>query len=199
MGRRVAGSEFVDGEVVVDFSRSEDCGGEVGLVGGVGELLRLKAEAVVAAVGRTAAALHAVEVVACVKLHAGLITPDRHPPPARGLVDARNGLQAVGAKDAAHHKVVVVAHAVVSFLDLGADFHRFPQIHRALDEPHFAGGDGGGVDGRVEVGRKLNLVVQHVGAPAVFQIPVRVVRQIHKRRLVGDRGVLDPQLVGRRE
>lgn len=112
----------------------------MGLMGRVGEMLRLEAQAVAVAVGASALALAGREIVSGIDLHPRLRGGHLH---GDARLSAENGggvLQRAVA--AAQHEIVVIALGLL-------------QLHIVLVDPCADGGGSGEVHGRVGHGGKL--------------------------------------------
>jgi hypothetical protein len=178
--------------VLVDAAGPDDDRREVGVVHGVGEPLRLQAQRTVLPVHLAAPSLDVVDEVARVELHARLVRPQLHRPARLAVPDHRHLPQR--ARLAVHDVVRVVAVdpglAAVDLADVRAHGRRGPEVvGRAGHRRHLPRRDERGVHGRVPRREELDGVVEHVAAAGAAKVPVRVLGQVHRRRLVQCRRV----------
>src|SRR5690242_10300877 len=145
--RGLLGTEAVDRGALVGLAGAQDRGREVGVVGGVGEVLGLEGEGVALAVGLLADAQEsAVEEVAAVELDAGLVGVYFDGAAVLGLPEPSSEPHAMAVGLSAEDEVVVVAAAedellVVTTQSL-ADRGRLAEVERrARDRRDLAGRD----------------------------------------------------------
>ena len=157
----------------------QNSGGKGRLIGGVGVVLRLQAEAVPEAVDRPALALPAIlHKVGGVELEPRTVRFHLHGHAGGGAVSP--GRRAHGPRLAVDHKVVVVTAAPLQLLEallyMCADRGGAAQVHGGgLHRLHPSEGDavlaGGGVGGAEE----LDILAQHIPAPLTGQVEIAVV------------------------
>jgi len=161
---------------------------EVGVVDGVREGLRLQAHRAVLPVHPATLALDVVEPVAGIELHPGLVGPQLQRSTGRRVTEVRDLPEPVPV-----HGVVDVepGHAGAGdVLDAGAQERRRAQVvRRAGDRGDLPRRDHGRVHGRILRREHLDEVAEGVAAAVAGEVPVRVVRQVHRRRLVQRRRV----------
>ena len=167
------------------------------MVDRVGEVLGLQAEPEVLLVGDAGlAGDRAVQEVARVELHAGLGGQHVHDAAAAGLAHRRRHRQHAAA--VVQHVVVVVAHRrrARHLADARPDGREAREVHhRAAHRRDLAGRDQRVVHRREPVRHQHQFVAEDVALPVAGQVEVAVVRQVDDGRLVGGRGVVEPQLV----
>eukprot|EP00967_Tisochrysis_lutea_P144591 scaffold270158_cov32-Tisochrysis_lutea.AAC.1 len=182
----------MDGDMLVDLSPPKHSVWKVGLVGRIGKVLRLEAEAGVPVVfGAVASRELAVQVVASIKLDPGLVCAHSHPPARLWLPYARARAQAIFWIDGrGEHIVMVVAHTVVRVLEPTTDCNGLGQVHCPCGTADLAGRDRSSVNRGVQVRGQLNLVIDDGTQPAIAQVPICVICQIDRRRRIAHRLVL---------
>src|SRR5689334_16953988 len=140
----------------------------------------------------------AVEEVAGVELDAGLGGGDLHRAPTRRLDDARSEYERISRGVAAiQHEVVIVAVAVanlgvLSLIDSLANRVRRAEIERrALNGHDLAGRYQRRIHRGNPIGVDCQYMAKNVARRVADQIPVRVLRQIDRRRFVSGGEVIN--------
>ena len=161
-------------------------------------MLRLKAKGRASRVGLAAFARCAVQVVACVELHARLRRPDLHHATRRRLVDFSDTSE--HSHPSVENEVVVVAVAELQLLvvraDARADCGRAREVEwSSAHAPQLARRDSDSVGRREARGVYGQTVVQNVAAASAREVVVVVLREVDDCRLVCRSRVVNPQLV----
>ena len=182
-----------DGLRAVALSRAEEGGGELGLVGAVGEVLGLEAEAAPLRVGALRLAAEAsVEEVAGVELDAGLGGEDLEDAARLGFEDAggEDRLGAGGAWSAVEDEVVVVAvtelELGIRLVDVLADGFGAAEVEGgACDGEDLSAGDEVPVDGGEAASVELEDMAEDVTLAFALEVEVAVLAQVDGGGLVG--------------
>src|SRR5256714_1922620 len=148
----------------------------------------------------------AVEKVPRIKLQAGLGGGDLHRPTTRWFDDVRSEYQRVRGRAATiQHPVVIVAVAVTNLGVLSliyslTDCVWCPEIERrALDGRDLTRRNECRVDWRGRISIDGEHMSKNIARRVAGEIPVRLLRQIDWRRLVGCRSVINDQSIIRRQ
>jgi hypothetical protein len=177
--------ELVEHVVLVDLSGPVHLCWERRVVHGVRVVLALQAQPTVLGVPNAVLALVALEEVAGVELHAGLVRPQLNHSPGRGLAHHSHLPHALPVFCHPVQHVVYVVPAL-HLRDHRAGRGRRPEVERrAGHRRHDTGRDQVGADGRHGGRHDLHGVVEdRLAAVVPAQVPVRVLREVHRRRLV---------------
>lgn len=174
------------------------------MVGAVGILLRFERQRFAVAQRFAVFAVRfAVEEVAAVELHGGLVGQHLDRAARSGFPDRGRRLDAVRGL-AVEDPVVVVARAVAQLLVVGADALadgvRLAEVEgRARDVGDLSGGDQHRIDRRGVAGIDGHDVVEDRAVTLALEVEEGVVREIHHGRLVGRGAVINPEFVFGRE
>ncbi len=140
-------------------------------------MLRLQAETTSIRIRLASFALHAIEKIAAIKLHARFSREHLQNATRLGLANFR--CQGQVAVLVVQHEIVVVAFArrVVQLLHALSDLVKLAEVDwRTGVRRDFARRYERVIDRRIVIGRQLELVVQDRGSPGAGQIEVSVVR-----------------------
>jgi len=160
------GGAFVDGVGAADFAWVEDGGWEIGVIGGIGEVLDFEAEVGAKGIGAAFAMAFAVEMIAGVKLDAGFGGEDLEGAAGFGIVSAR-GERGARRSGFTEDVGVVVAERdfqlLVVSVNARADRVGFEEIEgSSRNGLELAGGNLGRVGGKKIVGDERDFVIENV-------------------------------------
>ena len=162
-------------------------------------MLRLQTKAGAALIDCSAFSLNgAVQEIAGIKLHPGLIAPHLQHPTAGGLFHTR--LQSVGTKRFADDPVMVIAGAVLQYfvriIDARTNGRRLAKIKRRAGHiDNFAGRDEVAIHRGGFIGIDVNDVTKNVTLALPRQVEIGMMREIANGRFVGRGGTLNFQLI----
>ena len=177
--------EDVHGAGFERFARAENHGREFGFVGRIGIVLRFEAEAAV------------IEMVAGVKLDAGLVGAEGHDAAGFWIFDASGFFHGTrGARPSGIDDEVMVVAVQLRFelIDAFADACWFREVQwSAFDAGEFAGGNEAVVRGSVLRGVELKDVIENVALAR--EVKVGVVGEVDDGGFVGGGFVIDAEFV----
>jgi hypothetical protein len=181
--------------MAIHLARPHDLRREARVVDGIGEPLRLEAQRGVPPVHATALAPDASEPVAGVELHPGLVRPQLHGPPRGAVPDARHRPQR-RRRGAVHGVVGVVARDAASATARPQVRQARPHGRRRAEVVGRAGHGRQrarrherGVHRRVPRREELHRFAEDGPAAVAAEVPVRVVREVHRGGPAPRRGV----------
>ncbi|KVG69041.1 hypothetical protein WJ55_10795 [Burkholderia ubonensis] len=144
---------------------------------------------------RAAAHAHAVQIVARIELQAALIGRYDQLAAAFRIVDARDRPDRTRA--VAQHEAVIEAARPRELrmrpVEARAERRALPEIESRAGHVRGAGRDQRVVDFEERVGVDAQHVAAHVAARAAAEVEVAVIREVERRRRIGDAGVVDRQ------
>src|SRR6478672_6179312 len=196
----VRGAELEHRGGLVHLARTQDHRGKLRLIRRIGKVMRLEGQSVAVLVDVPALSYGgAVEEVAGIELHAGLGGVDVERTSRGRLHDVRGTYEA-SLVSAVDDPGVIVAAAVLQLdvvgVDACADWRWCAEIERGLRDLHqLAGGDERRVHRDDLAGGDGEHVAEDVARAVAGEVPVGVVGEVDRRRLVGGGLVVDRDLV----